>query len=414
MTQVENSQAILIKYNFIEKSNTKLIVLYLSIIIWSITLIIGYNLFSSVLIFTGLLLNISFLFVRSAVRNNMPIIIILIFMSRYIIQLYYPLFSNIQFGALSNIQSADYRILFFSVAQIQFVFISMLSFFLKIPYRDNLLEHTAVNNTFLYIICISLFVIITYYGKMGEGLRAGKYGSEMIMDSRSSLFEYAIIPFVGASIFSNNKKKVLLLFIVAIYYIVKNTLFGGRIESITILFVIYLFFYRDKIKIKQLILGIFILVYIMDVIGRFRTNPELLFEGNYFELLVPIKIDNTSIQIISSQESEVNYSSTTILKLLEYGFVEGIVRLKAFLWFIISIFIPSSIADPLSNLTSLARNHFGNLGGGLISVNFFIYGGYIGVVMIAYIIAKIVNSYKGKEYSFFSIYSIFVLVTWSY
>ena len=149
----------------------------------------------------------------------------------------------------------------------------------------------------------------------------------------------------------------------------------------------------------------------MDVIGRFRTNPELLFEGNYFELLVPIKIDNTSIQIISSQESEVNYSSTTILKLLEYGFVEGIVRLKAFLWFIISIFIPSSIADPLSNLTSLARNHFGNLGGGLISVNFFIYGGYIGVVMIAYIIAKIVNSYKGKEYSFFSIYSIFVLVT---
>jgi hypothetical protein len=400
-----------VKNDMLKQKDIKLSIFLFSIITFLISIIIGINYFSSVLIYSSLLLNIFYLIVQTVIKKNIPFFIVILFISRYILPLYYPLFTDIQFGAFTDTASSDDRYLYFNIAQIQLLFTSTFALFLNIEKRDNLTRVYCIDNKFYYFVCLSIFMFFTFFGKTGEGLRSGDYGSGAGVDTISSAFEYAIIPFIGAAIFSYNRKRILLLHIASLYYIAKNTLFGGRVESIMILLVLYLFFYKDKIKFKYIVFGIIILIYILGVIGRFRADPRLLFNGEFYDLLMPVHTNRSDIQLIITQESEVNYSSVTILKLIKDGIVVSLDRIKALIWFIISLFVPSSYTEPIANLSTYAKNYNNNLGGGLISVYFYLYAGYLGVLFIAYLISNFLNYFNRSKLDYKSIYSIFVIVT---
>jgi hypothetical protein len=70
---------------------------------------------------------------------------------------------------------------------------------------------------------------------------------------------------------------------------------------------------------------------------------------------MPVHTNRSDIQLIITQESEVNYSSVTILKLIKDGIVVSLDRIKALIWFIISLFVPSSYTEPIANLSTYAK-----------------------------------------------------------
>lgn len=397
--------------HFLENKKVKLTVFYITILILIFSILSGYNNFSSIVLYFGLLLNITYLLLRSIVKKNLIIFLVIFFMSRYIFPLYYPLFTDIQFGAFAYNLVNDYHSSYYKIAIIQLLFISGLSLFLDIRTNDKIKNLNIYNNTFIFTFSIVIFILFTVFGKTGEGLKASSYGSGLGIDSRSTLFEYAVIPFMATAFFSNSKRKIIILHLIALFYILKNTLFGGRIESLMILFILYLFFYLHKLSFKQTLLGLLILVYVMNVVGKFRSNPQLFFDGHYLDLFSIGFFNTSDIQSIVSQESEVNYSSITILKLVEQNILIGFDRIKALILFVLSIFSLSSNMDPISNLSLYARNFNQNIGGGLISVYFYLYGGYIGVFFISFIVSKLLNAFKSRTNNFFSIYSLFLIVT---
>lgn len=355
------------------------------------------------------IINCFAILIDAIIKKNFPVFILFFFISLFILPLYYPLFTNVQFGALANGNLLE-KDLYFKIAKIQLIFLSVINIFIRIPTFKEIYRPTIKNNNVIFYSSFFLFFIFTYFGKQGNGLLSGDY-SNMEIENRSSVFEYAVIPFISAALYSNSKEKKILLFAALLFYIFKNTLFGGRIETVIILFSVYLIFFLDKFKFRYLIAGIFVIGYIMIILDRFRANPTLLFDKQFDILLSPITLGNENRSVIVSQESEVNYSSLTILKLLNNEITSLSDRIEAFGWFLLSIFMPSSAAAPIASLTQYAKNLYGNLGGGLLPVNFYVYGGYIGTVLIAIYIAKIINANTGTKNGFMQIYSLLVFIT---
>ena len=159
----------------------------------------------------------------------------------------------------------------------------------------------------------------------------------------------------------------------------------------------YLFYiYKNKIKIQHLILMSLLGFYLINVVSNIRSNPVEFLRGNDFASFfdpTTIFVNKSNLEIISSNEGDVIQSSGRIIGLVDKQEITTTQRLLSFISYLVSPIIPSSLLPTYSNLSSYKQDYFKSGGGGLISIYFFTWLGYIGPVLIGIILAYLINKF---------------------
>jgi len=265
------------------------------------------------------------------------------------------------------------------------------------------------NNDFIFsvILLISVYFLITALS--GESILTSSYGSQEKIGT--SFYEYIIPLILLAFIFSGQSKfKIFILIIFISIYIIKDLLYGGRISSIQMSMLAYILFIDNKIKFKYILFVCFGIIIFLKGFEILRMSTDLI--GN------PLTIDlkelfafGNDLKIYGSNEGDVIYSSVRLIGLINAGVISIQDRLISFFLFLLSTFNPGSHLPPLANLSSYLKLEYPCGGGGLLPVYFFVWGGYIGVVLCAKFVATIINNFLSSKNILIVIYSVMFVST---
>ena len=224
----------------------------------------------------------------------------------------------------------------------------------------------------------------------------------------STIYEYSIIIFiVGNYFFSWKREYKIGSTVLFLFYTLQNLLYGGRVTALQLLIVFFLFSVSQKEKInwKKLIPIIIVMFIIFIGIGIFRANFVLSIDsfkaifgsifGEAFTLDTAYSAYYTSLTFIKTEMLTNNGR-----------------RLELFFKFCLSIFLGGSVSD--SNLAVYTRQFFTHYYGGVLPFCGHFYLGYIGVVLLAILIIKYINSFSllnNKSSGFLKCFAIYIVAT---
>lgn len=388
-------------------TNEKLVFLFVNLILYVLLASVGYNQVMGVVLFISLILINSFLIIKSYRKKNTLLLILFIYTFIYAFVIKNAFIDDLQISLYSSFN--DYQHLY-DTTLLFFLFYIFLYFFLKIdtPVKKPLFEYR--NNIFIFYIFLILAVICAVFGKSGDNIfDAGGYATGA--SSSSSLNEYFLIPLFISIIFSNNsKKRALLIYCVVGFYIIKNLLFGGRIEVVMAALTIFIWKFYHTISIKKIVIYSVIGFYFFAVIGNIRSNPMVIFGPNWTNVFM-LSFKSNDL-VILSQEGDVLYATNRLVSMANEGIISLSERIMSFFYFVVSLFTPYSYLPDIANLSSYKVESYPVGGGGLIFGFFYVYFSYIGVILISYFLTRILNSFIRNNNSFFlKIYSLFVFIT---
>ncbi len=267
----------------------------------------------------------------------------------------------------------------------------------------------TVNNEILFYVLLLVFLFMWHFGIQGQNIFvSGGYGSGN--QKKSSIYEYLLIIICLIYQYSGkSKRKMLIFYLFCILYIGKNLLFGGRIETLMLIIMVYLLVFQNKIPFRMLIIFAGIFYYLMQVFSNMRSNLKALVTGDY---LAVFNIFNSSsnIDYLGTNEGDVFWAGERLLYLIRDGYLTVLDRITSGLSFFLSVFVPRSLLGGYDNLASFKRNVYGTGGGGLAPLFFYTMFSIVGVFLIGYTIAKLFNGIT-KKYSLKNIYILFMIVT---
>lgn len=272
--------------------------------------------------------------------------------------------------------------------------------------RNNVYVHILrTNNNYIgYILCIIIAIICIIFGKSGDTIIAsGGYGqSENVV--HNSLYGYGVIPLLIGLQFSNSIFKRYIIFALCGIYMVKDLLYGGRIDSIQLCIGLYLLYFRFKWTLKKTILIACLGFVIMTIWGIFRAAIDRGIVFAYERFIGNIGGDGNS--------NEVFYSSMRIIYFIENGILTLSDRIESFIYFIESIFVPSSWLPDIANLSSWNQQIASSGGGGLFPVYMMAMCGWGGLFIAAFIIGIAFRKFQdAKGSNFFTFWAILVVTT---
>ena len=255
---------------------------------------------------------------------------------------------------------------------------------------------------------IPVFLFCWMRGLQGESiLKSLTYSSGDI--EKSSLYEYALIILFLLLKYSGKKKiRLFIFFVCSFLYIVKDLLFGGRIECIMLILMIYILFLKEKISFKSFLLFGFLGIYILKVIEQVRYNIMVVVNGNILDILNPFSTSEQS-SYLSSNAGDVFWAGERLLHLMKEGYLTNSARLEAGVKFFMAPFISIGKLGELGNISTYKRDIYTTGGGGLVSSFFYTFYSYFGVIVFSFFISKILSLKTKKEYV--SVYQIFILIT---
>ncbi|NLJ82742.1 MAG: oligosaccharide repeat unit polymerase [Bacteroidales bacterium] len=385
------------------------IVFLILISLFFILLFIGYNKITGIILYLNIMLINIFLFTKAYRRKNSPLLIFFLFSLLYAYALRYPLIDELQISVYYYFNDLDH---IYKTSLLFYLFLIFLNLFIKIPKNPNKILIKQKDNGLFFYVFLIISIIFMIRGKTGENIFSGGYGTGL--SSANSLNEYFLIPFFISIIFSNNsKRKKILLYIIAFIYALKNILYGGRIEVMMIALCIFIWDFNIKLKPTTIILITLFSFYFFKIIGEIRQNPQLLFTSDWIYLFIP-SFKTTNSTVVISQEADVLYATNRLVSMVDERIINTIDRFKAFFYFILSIILPYSYLPDIANLASYKRFDYNVGGGGLIFGWFYVYLSYIGVILIAFYISKILSKIglnNEKGISFINIYAVFVFMT---
>lgn len=391
-------------------NKNNIFIFLISILIIGILSIVGYNKATGIILFVSVIfINIT-LIIRSYKKNNLPLLLFFIYTFFYSYVLKYAFIDGSQisiyhyFNDLEHIYNTGLSLMLF------FIFLNL---FIKIPSNPNKHLINYYRNPFIFILFLIISVVSIIFGKRGDNIfTAGGYSTGA--NTSSSLNEYFLIFFFIAIMFSNNlKRNTFILYLIAIIYALKNLLYGGRIEVMMIILCVFIWKLNYKMKPKSVIFCAILALYFFGIIGSIRQNPQLVFSHDLSTLLIPSLKTNDSM-IILSQEGDVFYATNRLISMVDENIFSFTERIKAFMYFIISIIVPYSYLPEIANLASFKSSIYNVGGGGLVFGPFYVYLSYLGIVLIAYIVSFIlshIGSRKIRSSAFFDIYTIFAFIT---
>jgi hypothetical protein len=220
----------------------------------------------------------------------------------------------------------------------------------------------------------------------GENILTSSYGSQE--KNVSSLYEY-IVALILLSYMYSKKKGIQVNFIILfiLLYVIKDLLFGGRIASLAMILLAYIIFYDRKFKFKFIIFYGTIFFIFLKVFEFLRLYNGMLTGAESIDLSSLYSF-TSNINVYSSNEGNVVYSSIRLVGLVNENIITSFDRINSFLLFIISAINPGIKLPPISDLSSYLQNIYPCGGGGLFPVYFFIWGGLLGVIFSGFLIAK--------------------------
>jgi len=264
---------------------------------------------------------------------------------------------------------------------------------------------TPKPNRVLFFASVSIMTFIIVTGIAGESIfQSGGYGQgKTTRFMNLAIYEYFLIFFLmGFKYMKENLLSKLIMAVLVSLYVVKNLSFGGRIESLQLIIMIFILFLEGKFKYRVLLpLGLLLVVF-LGLWGMFRGSVS-----SDLSILYYLRRFNT-LEVFATQ-SEVIYSSAVIQSLRIDSLYSQEEFLNMLVLFFVSVFVPSRFMPQEAYLTSVARNVSGFGGGGLISSYFYTWLGYFGVVFIGLWIAMLLNGLGRRRSQGFVVYQIMVL-----
>jgi len=264
--------------------------------------------------------------------------------------------------------------------RILLLFISVVSLFYsakpldiskdKLYSRDNII-------LFYSMLFISIIVLIFGIDRQGP--------LDVYRVRISPAFEYSKLLFLFMYYFSGNSKfRKYILLSLSFVFIFQDFLYGGRATSVQIIILLLITIWIHKLTFKRIILGILSFgVLTSAIIATYRSVFSLK-EISLINILKSL----ISTYLVSDTATFAYYASATHIAASEV--IETQLKLKSLLEFLKSILGFSK--SELSNVTIfVSKNYFFNLGGGLLPTYFYFWLGWIGVLIISFIVVLLLN-----------------------
>ncbi len=414
MTSIEKlkSDTSLIRV-FLDENKKKInyLIVFFLILIWGELQIFGYSVASGkILCITSIVLTTS-LIIRAFVKKNIIFILLSVYIFLYTYVTKYIFFDYIPISFHESFGEAHF---IYKSSLVHLLFLIVFNVFIKIPDKQENNQIEIKDNNFIFYLNFFIAIMAMILGRSGEMIfDSGGYGYGEV--NQSVINEYFFIFYVIAFVFSGlRKNKIILLFILAGLYSIKNLLYGGRIEVVMLGLSMTILFFQFKISFKKFILLILVSIVFFNIYGIIRGNPLILLEEDWYSVIMPK--EEESKDIIISQEGDVNHATSRMIGMADTNVIPFEERSRSFLYFLLSSFTPSSALPPIANLSSYKQDMYSVGGGGLISGYFYVFGSYIGVILIAlflsYNLSKIGNVNKHLLIQFYLIFLIITLPRW--
>jgi hypothetical protein len=222
----------------------------------------------------------------------------------------------------------------------------------------------------------------------------------------SGLWEYFYILFIAAFVFANTKLKRLILLVIAIFYIIYSTLLGLRIQMIQMMFIFFVIFLDNKFKLPYIIVFSILGIISMELYGVIKFIGSLNI-GN-----ILYYYNGMGKEMLTNQ-TEVFYSSSVYIGAIQDGILTPGKRLVSALGLIENSIVPSAYVIEEARLPAYIQKYAHLGGGGLVSVQFYIWFGYAGVVLLAFGLAYFFNKlYSSNIFAVLGILIIGVFPRW--
>ena len=296
--------------------------------------------------------------------------------------------------------------------------------FLFLPFKnvDNIIiaDNFKVKNNFnLFFFFLIILLIIALFGRTGSSIFSSfGYGSSNYKVQNLfglSIFEYYIMFFPLCYYYSGKiKSRLRLLNLLTVYYIFKSVSFGGRIEVLQLMFMLYIIIFDEKrIGSKKLGLIIFTFILLLIGFGIFRSDSNQSF---YFLISFVSENLNDSIKSISyllfAHQIDVIYSSSRLIGLVQEGYISNWDRLVLYFGNLAAIITPYKFLPSDTNMSIIEKEQFSSGGGGLIASYYYVKSSIVGVIFIASYIGFNLRIYlKSKSNNLHLLYVIMLLST---
>jgi hypothetical protein len=316
---------------------------------------------------------------------------------------------NLEFGY----KDFDNKKYIFELAVIHSLLISTMIFFsskikplllrLKIPRREN---------NFIFLLIASLFLLILFKAKSGTNIiESGGYAnSEQEVISAGGLYEYFLILIPLGYIYAgvSRFKRVVLYTLIAILCL-KGVIFGGRLDTVQALLMVYILEFDGKIKLIRYTPIALLFIYIFILFGSIRSNFLILTQNTSDILLSPF---SNPMGSFFGNQIDVIYSSIRYVGLVKTGIISSLERLYIFVLNIFAIFLPYSVLPNMANLASNNKDVYPSGGGGLVSSYYYTYLSYPGIILFSTYFSFVFRILFKKLSTPFVLYSIMILSTY--
>ncbi|MFC5652893.1 hypothetical protein ACFPYJ_28070 [Paenibacillus solisilvae] len=357
---------------------------------------------SNIVLYYGILLNI-IIIIR--VKNSRVLQIVFLFMLTYLLNLV-PYFSyGIHISYYSLYQKEK---IFESVLIIHVIFLILLYAFMKKDVNSNkeaLINKVAMkDNGLVYASAIGVMSLILLLGKTGHNLSKTVSQTSQVTDGFAINEYFLIFTFIAYVFTGNLRSRKAIILILSALYIVKNTLAEGRIETLQLLILLFILFIDTK-KINNALFwfGSIAGYLTMSLFEKLRISSNGLI--NLF------KTGQDGSPYIESNQGDVFYNSAVYVGLIKDQIFNYHFRINSFIGFVERIFLPSKYATSQANVSIFSKAYAQSGGGGLISIYFYVWLSYLGIVLIALILAFLVNKLYKTNNQYAVIYFVMFICT---
>lgn len=360
-----------------------------ALLIWITLYYLGANNYCGQVSSLICLLLIIYMSIRALWFKRYDICFVFVFMFNYaLVPVKYYFFEDVNLG---NREEALSSSTIYNVSLSLFLFVAVLVYNIQINHTHKF-QILKIKNEIVYYI----FVIMGFVGTLSSMPDNNILAGDMYSASnfKSSLYEYTLIPIILSFIYATTIVKKIISNTLVFLFCGITLLAGGRIGVVMLLVAVFLINYQAYISRKQLIVIFLFGIIGMTLIEQIRLGGTVSIIGN----------TGSAIQYV-----DVFYASARIFYFIEIDFLDIADRIKSFIFFLASVFVPYSQLPAIANLSSYAQGIYSSGGGGLAPVFFYAWGGYFGVVAFGLFVSHILNILTRKTSDYLYIYGILLV-----
>lgn len=359
---------------------------------------------SCYILLCGILTNI---FIIWELRKVQPALIMSIFFLSYLLYLLPYYFG----GYLISGHFKYYnKSLYDKALIIHVLFLSSLYFFISDKFNESRiiirdLIKTRNNTAIFVVLYVSMLgILLTVKGE--SVLNSESYSTYVEnLEKQGGSLEYFYILFICAFYFTKSKILRKSLLFLVICYIYTTATKGYRIQLIQMAFLTFILFFDGTFKSRYVIIFSFLGFIISEILGIMKNVGNVSYEEF-------MKLYDNSSGIIITNQTDVFYSSVVFLGIVRDGILSLPLRVWSTIGFFWNCIVPSSFVWTEARLPQFASKYTTLGGGGLISVYFFVWFGYLGPIAIAAVLAKFLNKiFKSEQKNLYKISGIILLST---